>query len=82
LERGQYRVRPPGVVVEHLSFEARYYVWWQRLEAAGPELWPLGTNTMHSVADQVQAAVSIPLLHLADTTAVATGARGAPTLAE
>jgi len=37
---------------------------------------------MHRVADRVQAAVSIPLLHLADTTAVATGARGAPTLAE
>lgn len=47
------------MVVEHLSFEARCYVWWQRLEAAGPELWPLGTNTMHRVADQVQAAVSI-----------------------
>ena len=27
------------------------------------------TNTMHRVADQVEAAVSIPLLHLADATA-------------
>jgi hypothetical protein len=31
---------------------------------------------MHRVADRVQAAVSIPLLHLADTTAVATGSHG------
>ena len=42
-----------------------------RLEAAGAELLVLCTNTMHKVADQVQAAVSIPLVHLADTTAAA-----------
>jgi aspartate racemase len=42
-----------------------------RLEAAGAELLVLCTNTMHKVADQVQAAVGIPLLHLADTTAAA-----------
>ena len=35
----------------------------------------LCTNTMHKVADQVQAAVSIPLLHLADTTAAARARR-------
>ena len=39
------------------------------LEAAGAEMLLLCTNTMHKVADQVQAAVSIPLLHLADATA-------------
>lgn len=39
------------------------------LEAGGAELLLLCTNTMHKVADQVQAAVNIPLLHLADTTA-------------
>ena len=41
------------------------------LEAAGAELLLLCTNTMHKVADRVQAAVGIPLLHLADTTAAA-----------
>jgi aspartate racemase len=43
----------------------------QGVEAAGAELLVLCTNTMHKVADQVQAAVSIPLLHLADATAAA-----------
>jgi aspartate racemase len=42
-----------------------------RLQAAGAELLVLCTNTMHKVADQVQAAVDIPLIHLADTTAAA-----------
>ena len=46
------------------------------LEAAGAEVLVLCTNTMHKVADQVQAAVSIPLLHLADTTAAAVLAAG------
>jgi aspartate racemase len=41
----------------------------QRIEAAGADLIVLCTNTMHIVADQVQAAVTIPLLHLADATA-------------
>ncbi|MFY9932095.1 MAG: aspartate/glutamate racemase family protein [Streptosporangiaceae bacterium] len=40
-------------------------------EAAGAELLLLCTNTMHKVAGQIQDAVSIPLLHLADTTAAA-----------
>ena len=39
------------------------------LEAGGAELLLLCTNTMHKVADQVQAAVGVPLLHLADATA-------------
>lgn len=42
----------------------------QVLEAAGVDFIVLCTNTMHKVADQVQAAVDVPLLHLADTTAV------------
>jgi aspartate racemase len=41
------------------------------LEAAGADVLLLCTNTMHKVADDVQAAVGIPLLHLADTTAEA-----------
>ncbi len=41
------------------------------LEAAGAGLLLLCTNTMHKVADVIEAAVSIPLLHLADATAEA-----------
>jgi aspartate racemase len=48
-----------------------------RLEAAGAELLLLCTNTMHRVADDIQAAVSIPLLHLGDITAEAVNASGA-----
>ncbi|WP_298384494.1 aspartate/glutamate racemase family protein [Ferrimicrobium sp.] len=43
----------------------------KNLEAGGAELLVICTNTMHKVADQVQAAVGIPLLHLADNTAQA-----------
>jgi aspartate racemase len=39
------------------------------LEAGGAELVLLCTNTMHKVADRVAASVSVPLLHLGDTTA-------------
>ena len=41
----------------------------RRLEAGGADFFLIGTNTMHQVADAVSAAVSIPLLHIADTTA-------------
>ena len=34
-------------------------------EAAGADLLLLCTNTMHKVADQIEAAIAIPLLHLA-----------------
>ena len=50
------------------------------LERGGAELLLLCTNTMHLVADQVQAAVSVPLLHLADTTAVAVRRAGLDTV--
>ncbi|MFH9228267.1 aspartate/glutamate racemase family protein [Streptomyces lydicus] len=46
------------------------------LESAGVDMLLLCTNTMHKVADEVAAAVSVPLLHLADTTAEAVRARG------
>jgi aspartate racemase len=39
------------------------------LEAAGADLLVLCTNTMHKVADDIETAVSIPLLHIADPTA-------------
>ena len=46
------------------------------LEAGGAEMVLLCTNTMHLVADQVQKAVSIPLLHLIDVTATAINRAG------
>ena len=47
-----------------------------RLAAGGAELLVLCTNTMHKVADRVQAATAVPLLHLADATAGAVLAAG------
>ncbi len=41
------------------------------LEAAGCDLVLLCTNTMHEVYDAVQGAVSVPVLHLVDATALA-----------
>jgi aspartate racemase len=43
----------------------------RRLETAGAELLVLCTNTMHKLADRIEAAVSTPLLHIADVTAAA-----------
>jgi aspartate racemase len=50
------------------------------LEAAGADVVLLCTNTMHKVYDQVQAAVSIPLLHLGDATGAAVTAAGLRTV--
>lgn len=41
----------------------------QSVESAGAEFLVLCTNTMHKVASQIERAVSIPLLHIADATA-------------
>lgn len=41
----------------------------RRIEAAGADFLLICTNTMHKVAPQVEAAIDIPLLHLADVTA-------------
>jgi aspartate racemase len=41
------------------------------LEAAGADFLVLCTNTMHRVAPSIEAAVRIPLLHIADPTAEA-----------
>ncbi|HEX6345647.1 aspartate/glutamate racemase family protein [Umezawaea sp.] len=41
------------------------------LQAAGADLLLLCTNTMHKVADRIEEAVDVPLLHLADATAEA-----------
>jgi aspartate racemase len=40
------------------------------LEAAGADFLVLCTNTMHKVAARIEGAASIPLLHVADPTAV------------
>ena len=41
----------------------------QNLEKAGADFILICTNTMHLVAPQVQAGISVPLLHIADATA-------------
>jgi len=46
------------------------------LEAAGAQGLALCTNTMHKVAPAIEAAVTIPLLHIADPTAAAVKAAG------
>jgi aspartate racemase len=57
-------------VGELLAAEARL------LEAAGSELLVLCTNTMHRVAEEIDSAVGIPLVHIADPTAEAVKAAG------
>ena len=46
------------------------------VERAGAEFLVICTNTMHKMADEVEAAVGIPLLHIADATAGAIRAAG------
>jgi len=46
------------------------------LEAGGADFLVLCTNTMHREADSIEAAVRIPLLHIADPTAEAIRAAG------
>jgi aspartate racemase len=46
------------------------------LAAAGADVLLVCANTMHKVADQIQAAVDIPLLHIADVAADAALAAG------
>ena len=41
----------------------------QRLQRGGADFVVLCTNTMHKLADQLQAGIQIPLLHIADATA-------------
>lgn len=48
----------------------------QSLQSAGAEFIVLCTNTMHKVAPAIEAAVAIPLLHIADATAEAVKAAG------
>ena len=41
----------------------------QAVESGGADLFLICTNTMHKVSTEVEAAVNIPLLHIADATA-------------
>src|SRR5215471_2209505 len=41
----------------------------KRLEGAGADVLVLATNTMHKVADHIEAAINIPFVHIADATA-------------
>ncbi len=48
----------------------------RRLEHGGAECIVICTNTMHKMADDVQAAVGIPLIHIGDATAAAINSAG------
>ncbi|WP_413992881.1 aspartate/glutamate racemase family protein [Labrys okinawensis] len=48
----------------------------QRLERGGADFVLVCTNTMHRMADDIAASISIPLLHIADPTADAIKAAG------
>ena len=48
----------------------------RRLERGGADFFLICSNTMHRMADEIAAAVTIPLLHIADPTAERIRARG------
>jgi len=52
-----------------------------RLEEAGADVIVLATNTMHKVARQIEDAIGIPFLHIADATADAVEAEGIEAIA-
>ncbi|MFQ2057612.1 aspartate/glutamate racemase family protein [Aeromonas veronii] len=48
----------------------------QAIQAGGADFLLIGTNTMHKVAPEIEAAIDIPLLHIADATAAKLRADG------
>jgi aspartate racemase len=69
--------------IEHLQHDGRWAELTQlmtdaarRLESAGADVLLICSNTMHRMAAETAAAVSIPLLHIADPTAEAIRAGG------
>lgn len=50
------------------------------IEAAGADFLLIATNTMHEVAPAIEAAIEIPLLHIADATAAPIRAAGVATV--
>lgn len=53
----------------------------RHLSATGAQCLLIGTNTMHLLAEQVQAATEVPLIHIAAVTADAIVAQGLHTVA-
>jgi aspartate racemase len=52
----------------------------KRIEAGGADFLVICTNTMHKVVPDIEAAISIPILHIADAAANAIKARGFETV--
>jgi aspartate racemase len=52
----------------------------RQLQAGGADCLLLCTNTMHKVADAIEAAISIPFVHLIDATAAAVQRQGCRTV--
>lgn len=52
----------------------------RRLERGGADFVVICTNTMHRMADEVEAAIGLPLLHIADPTAERVKAAGIRTV--
>ncbi|WP_353111650.1 aspartate/glutamate racemase family protein [Microbacterium sp.] len=52
----------------------------ERLEAAGAGLVVLCTNTMHLVADRITAAITVPFIHIGDSTSEAIVKEGLTTV--
>ncbi|MFB3948584.1 aspartate/glutamate racemase family protein [Aeromonas veronii bv. sobria] len=48
----------------------------RKLQNGGADFLLIGTNTMHKVAPEIEAAIDIPLLHIADATAAKLQADG------
>jgi len=48
----------------------------KKLEASGAECVLIATNTVHRVADEVEASLSVPLLHIVDAAAAALQKKG------
>ena len=52
----------------------------RKLEAAGADFLLMAVNTLHRIADRVETAVDLPLLHIADATGAAVAAAGLHTV--
>lgn len=52
----------------------------RKVEAAGADFLVICTNTMHKVAPEIAAAITIPILHIADATAESLVADGVKTV--
>lgn len=53
----------------------------QKLQLAGADCIIIGANTMHRIADEVQMSIQIPLIHIAEETALSIKKTGCKTVA-